>query len=132
MGQIDGKEDRQEPGALHLMPGDAPLEASPHEPATPKGVLRGLERIFLLLDRALRAVLPDSLNPLLHPGAIAVLCIFVATVTGIVLLIWYRPSVALAWNSVDAMSMAPFTAGVLRSLHRYSSDAALMFGTIHA
>lgn len=132
MGQIDGKEDRQEPGPLHLMLGDAPLEASPHEPAVPKGVLRGLERIFLLLDRALRAVLPESLNPLLHPGAIAVLCIFVATVTGIVLLIWYRPSVALAWDSVEAMSMAPFTAGFLRSLHRYSSDAALMFGTIHA
>jgi len=30
------------------------------------------------------------------------------------------------------MSMAPFTAGFLRSLHRYSSDAALMFGVIHA
>ncbi|MBW2397514.1 MAG: cytochrome b N-terminal domain-containing protein, partial [Deltaproteobacteria bacterium] len=132
MSQIDGQEDREDPNALHLMPGDAAPEASPHEPAPPKGVLRGLERIFLLLDRAIGAVLPESLNPLLHTGAITVVCIFVATVSGIVLLIWYRPSVTLAWESVEAMSTAPFTAGFLRSLHRYSSDAAMMFGVIHA
>jgi len=123
--QIAGHEDHGEPE-------NGSLEASPLEPAAPKGVLRGLERIFLLLDRALGAALPESLNPLLHTGAIAVVCVFVATVTGIGLLSWYRPSVALAWQSVEAMSTEPFTAGFLRSLHRYSSDAALMFGTIHA
>ena len=57
---------------------------------------------------------------------------FVATVTGIVLLIWYRPSAAQAWQSVEATTLAPFSAGFLRSLQRYSSDVALMFGTIHA
>ena len=132
MSQIDKKEEQREPGALHLMVSDARPESLPHEPAAPKGVLRGLERIFLLFDRAVGAVLPESLNPLLHAGAIAVLCLTVATVSGIVLLIWYRPSVMQAWASVEAMSAAPFTAGFLRSLHRYSSDASLMFGTIHA
>ena len=114
------------------MLGDAPAGASALEPAAPKGVLRKLERIFLLLDRAIGAVVPESLNPLLHTGAIAIVCILIATATGIVLLIWYRPSVFMAWESVEAMSNAPFTAGFLRSLHRYSSDAGLMFGTIHA
>jgi len=130
--QIDEQEDRVEPAVLHVIPAEATLEASPREPATPRGVLRGLERIFLLLDRAVGAVLPESLNPLLHTGAIAVVCIFIATTTGIFLLGWYRPSVALAWQSVEAMSAAPFTTGLIRSLHRYSSDAALMFGMIHA
>jgi coenzyme F420-reducing hydrogenase delta subunit/ferredoxin len=124
--QIDGRED------LHVMLGEPPLGASQREPATPKGVLRRLERIFLLIDRAVGAVVPDSLNPLLHTGAIAVVCIMIATVTGIGLLGWYRPSVVQAWPSVEAMSTQPFTAGFLRSLHRYSSDAALMFGSIHA
>jgi hypothetical protein len=130
--QTDAEQDRREPGVLHVMLGDAPLEASPREPAVPKGVLRGLERIFLLFDRAVGTVLPESLNPLLHTGAIAVVCIVIATLTGIFLLGWYRPSVALAWQSVEAMSAEPFTIGLIRSLHRYSSDAALMFGTIHA
>jgi len=130
--QIHGQPHHEEPRGLPVMLGDAPPEASAREPETPKGVLRGLERIFLLLDRALGAVLPESLNPLLHTGAIAVVCILIATVTGIGLLGWYRPSVTMAWQSVEAMSTQPFTAGFLRSLHRYSSDAAMLFGTIHA
>lgn len=119
-------------GELQAMLGDAPSESPSHEPATPKGVLRGLERIFLLFDRAVGKVLPESLNPLLHTGAIAMVCVFVATVSGIGLLGWYRPSVVQAWQSVEAMGAEPFTAGFLRSLHRYSSDAAVMFGAIHA
>lgn len=132
MGQIDGQEDRGQPGVLQLMPNGDPPEASPQDPATPKGVLRSLQRGFLLVDRAVAAILPESLNPLLHAGAIAIMCLLVATVTGVVLLIWYRPSVALAWESVEAMSSAPFTAGFMRSLHRYSSDACVLFGGIHA
>jgi ferredoxin len=96
------------------------------------GLLRGAERGFLHLDRALGRVLPEALNPFLHTGAIAITCLVVATVTGIVLLIWYRPSVHLAYESVAAMSDAPWTAGLLRSLHRYSSDAGMFFGLVHA
>ncbi|MBW2233266.1 MAG: cytochrome b N-terminal domain-containing protein, partial [Deltaproteobacteria bacterium] len=114
------------------MPGETVPSVSPREPTTPKGVLRELERIFLLLDRALGAVLPESLNPLLHTGAIAVLCVLVASATGLILLTWYSPGVALAWQSVEAMSSSPFPEAFHRSLHRYSSDAALLFGTIHA
>jgi coenzyme F420-reducing hydrogenase delta subunit/ferredoxin len=130
--RIDGQADRVEPVVLQVMLGGETVEASDQEPATPKGVLRGLERIFLLFDRAVGTVLPESLNPMLHTGAIAVVCVFIATLTGIGLLGWYRPSVVQAWQSVEAMGSAPFTAGFLRSLHRYSSDAAMMFGTIHA
>jgi len=114
------------------MPGNSFSEAPPRERATPKGVLRGLERIFLLVDRALGAVLPASLNPLLHTGAIAVLCVLVAISTGLILLTWYSPGAATAWQSVEAMSSVPFPEAFHRSLHRYSSDAALLFGTIHA
>ncbi|MBW2270312.1 MAG: hydrogenase iron-sulfur subunit [Deltaproteobacteria bacterium] len=98
----------------------------------PTGLLRGLEKIFLYLDRILARVVPEALNPLQHSGAIAVVTFLVAAVTGIVLLVWYRPSVHLAYTSVEAMSAAPFTAGLVRSLHRYSSDACVFFGTVHA
>ena len=91
-----------------------------------------LERGFLYLDRGLGRLLPESLNPFLHTGAIVLTTLFVATVTGVVLLIWYRPSAHLAYASVAGMSALPFTAGLLRSLHRYSSDAAVFFAVVHA
>jgi coenzyme F420-reducing hydrogenase delta subunit/ferredoxin len=112
-------------GEAVVLPG---LEAA--EP--PEGLLRGLEKFFLYLDRGIGRVVPDSLNPLQHTGAIAVVTFLIATVTGIVLLIWYRPSVHLAHQSVEMMSAHPYTAGLLRSLHRYSSDATVFFALVHA
>ncbi|MDP6980735.1 MAG: hydrogenase iron-sulfur subunit [Myxococcota bacterium] len=108
------------------------LRAASQLPDEPKGALRALEKGFLYLDRLIERAVPDTLNPLQHTGAIAVVTFLVAAVTGIVVLIWYRPSVNLAYESVEAMSSSPLTAGLVRSLHRYSSDACVFFGTIHA
>ena len=94
--------------------------------------LRALERGYLYFDRLLRRVLPEPLNPFLQTGAIAITSLVIATVTGVVLLLWYRPSVHMAYSSIAAMSDAPWTAGLLRSLHRYSSDACMFFGLVHA
>jgi coenzyme F420-reducing hydrogenase delta subunit/ferredoxin len=94
--------------------------------------LRAIERGYLYFDRLLRRVLPEPLNPFLQTGAIAITALVIATVTGVVLLLWYRPSVHMAYLSITAMSEAPWTAGLLRSLHRYSSDACMFFGMVHA
>ena len=110
--------------------GAAPPDLQAAEP--PEGILRALEKIFLHLDRAIGRVVPDTLNPLQHTGAIAVVSFLIATVTGILLLVWYRPSVNLAYASVEAMAAQPYTAGLLRSLHRYSSDATVFFALVHA
>lgn len=115
---------------LPTISGDTAVE--PHPLERPSGVLRGLEKAFLLLDRAIARVVPEALNPLQHTGGIAVVTFLVATVTGIVLLIWYRPSVNLAYESVQGMSASPYTAGLIRSLHRYSSDATVFFSVVHA
>jgi NAD-dependent dihydropyrimidine dehydrogenase PreA subunit/coenzyme F420-reducing hydrogenase delta subunit len=95
-------------------------------------LLRALERAFLYLDRALGRLLPPALNPFLQTGAVAIMATTIATLTGIVLLVWYRPSVHMAYVSVAGMSDAPWTAGLMRSLHRYSSDAAMFFVLVHA
>ncbi len=94
--------------------------------------LTWLEKGFLYFDRAVGRVLPESLNPFLHTGAIAITSFAIATLTGVLLLIWYRPSVHHAYESVALMSSAPWTAGLLRSLHRYSSDACMFFALVHA
>jgi len=140
MSQIESQASRPDPGGLRVMSGsaslggslDGSLEDSLRTPTSSGGPLRAPGRIFLLLDRAIGTVLPEKLNPLLHAGAIAMACVLIAVVTGVALLGWYRPSVVQAWQSVEAMGSQPFTAGFLRSLHRYSSDAAVLFGVIHA
>ncbi len=117
--------------------GHAAIAGGPEEPARdqmerPTGLLRGLGRIFLYIDRLFARIVDESLNPMFHTGAITVASTLIATVTGVVLLVWYKPSVHFAYESVQAMSQSPYTAGMLRSLHRYSSDAAMFFGLLHA
>jgi len=108
------------------------FDQPPSEPPLPKGILRQLDKGFIYLDRLLACCVPNSLNPMLHTGAIAVTALFIATLTGIVLLVWYKPSVHLAYESLEAMARSPYGSGLVRSLHRYSSDAAVFFALIHA
>ena len=63
-------------------------DAAPSEPPLPGGILRQLDKGFIYLDRLLARWVSNPLNPMLHTGAIAVTTLFIATVTGIVLLIW--------------------------------------------
>lgn len=106
--------------------------AVPDEEVRGADLLRRLERGFLWLDRSLAKVVPDALNPFLQTGAVAITALAVATVSGVVLLLWYSPSVHQAYDSVEAMSASPLGAGLVRSLHRYSSDATLFFALVHA
>ncbi|MFV1994716.1 MAG: hydrogenase iron-sulfur subunit [Verrucomicrobiales bacterium] len=119
-------------------------ELSPPEPAAPGGgnlveapvrgetLLAAGEKLFLGLDRLLARVLPRELNPLQQTGAIALVSFLIATATGILLLLWYSPSVLKAYPSVVAMDLAPWSSGLVRSLHRYSSDLCLFFALVHA
>ncbi|MBW2667630.1 MAG: cytochrome b N-terminal domain-containing protein, partial [Deltaproteobacteria bacterium] len=110
----------------------ARVEPDRDEIEKPTGLLRGLGRIFLYVDRLFARIVNEPLNPMFHTGAITVMSTLIATATGVVLLIWYKPSVNFAYESVQAMSQSPYTAGLLRSLHRYSSDAAMCFGLLHS
>ncbi len=107
--------------------------ASPEPPVRGEGLLRALERPFVALDRALDRLLPEELNPLHQTGAIANTTFVIAFLSGVVLLLWYVPSIHQAYDSVAAMHTdAPWTAGLTRSLHRYSSDACVFFVFLHA
>lgn len=87
---------------------------------------------FQQVDRLLAFRLPEGMNPFLQAGAIANTSFMVAAVTGILLLFFYTPSVYSAYTSVQEMADSPLTAELLRSLHRYSSDACMCFVLFHA
>ena len=52
-------------------------------------------------------------------------------VSGVLLLFWYVPSVSQAWLSLEAMRQSAFPQ-LVRSVHRYSSDACMLFVILHA
>jgi ferredoxin/coenzyme F420-reducing hydrogenase delta subunit len=102
-------------------------------PATrAEGLLQTLDNVTLRLDRWLDRGLPPELNPLSQLGAVANLCLLVAILSGILLLIWYTPSVHQAYASLETVRTSSWLGQLVRSLHRYSSDGCLLFIVLHA
>jgi coenzyme F420-reducing hydrogenase delta subunit/quinol-cytochrome oxidoreductase complex cytochrome b subunit len=94
--------------------------------------LAGLAAVYqwgeVLLDR----LVSSSLNPLYHSGTIAVFSLAVATVTGLYLFVFYRVGTEAAHSSIEGIMAHPFGIGALmRSLHRYASDAAVLAAALH-
>ncbi len=117
----------------HPAPAAAAGRPADAEPALRGGrLLHWCDRGLSAVDRLAGAALPAAWNPLLHLGAIANWCFLIAAVTGFLLLLWYVPSVHEAHASMRAMEQAPWTAGLVRSLHRYSSDACMLLALLHA
>jgi ferredoxin/coenzyme F420-reducing hydrogenase delta subunit len=86
---------------------------------------QGLER---LLDRAF----PPAWNPLYHLGALAFFCLWIVTVSGIYVYVFFDTGTVQAYRSVEYMTHDQwYLAGVMRSLHRYASDGMVLFMLVH-
>lgn len=107
-------------------------DARPASPVPGESAFKRAEGVSLALDALLERAVGAKNNPLGQTGAIANMMFIIAAISGMLLLVWYRPSVHLAYDSVQAMSASPYGAGLIRSLHRYSSDACVFFFTLHA
>lgn len=120
--------------SLRVLPSSAPVEAARVEPPVRgEGLLRAGNAVWVRLDALISRVLPESLNPLAQTGAIANTSFIAAIVSGVVLLVWYSPSLHLAYDSVAAMDPSGHgVASFVRAFHRYSSDGAMFFVLLHA
>lgn len=84
---------------------------------------RMLARVELLLT----PLFGSLRNPFHHLGALVVYLFWIVLVSGIYLLVFYKTSLAGAWQSVEHLTREQwFAGGVMRSLHRYASDAAML------
>lgn len=93
--------------------------------------LRHGERALAWLDGWLARWLPPEHNPLAQAGAAANVALLVAMASGVLLLIWYSPSIQFAYTSLA--ELRGFTAGGwVRALHRYSSDLTMLLLIVHA
>lgn len=89
----------------------------------------GLQWIFGQLDRLFNAIFTSEFNPLYRSGTIAVALLSLATVTGLILIFFYR--LGEAYESIVDIQNQIYFGRWLRAVHRYSSDAAVYAVVIH-
>jgi quinol-cytochrome oxidoreductase complex cytochrome b subunit/coenzyme F420-reducing hydrogenase delta subunit len=78
------------------------------------------------------AVFGNSNNPLYHLGALAFYFYFIVIGTGIYLFIYYPPNVSASFDMMEYLSREQwYLGGVMRSLHRYASDALVLVMMLH-
>ena len=108
-------------------PGSQP----PPPPVRGARVLAFGDGLATRLDTWLERSLPRELNPLAHLGAAANAMLLLATLSGVLMLLWYSASVQSAWHSLADLAPRSF-GGLVRSVHRYSSDLVMMLVLAHA
>lgn len=90
------------------------------------------QRLFLALEKGFNAFFGERLNPLYCLGAIAYFLLWIVIFTGLYLYAFFETSVVNAYASVEALTHDQrYFGGVLRSLHRYASDALILVVVLH-
>lgn len=108
----------------------ASVPASPidHRPAGGASA----RRAFAALEHGCDHVFGERDNPLRQLGGLGFYLFWLIALTGAYLYIFYDTSVDGAYASVDRLARdQPWAGGVMRSLHRYASDAFLVVCVLH-
>lgn len=118
------------PAAGSALPRAATLAAPPaHTVALPPAAGRLLARLGAPLDGLAARAFGSRWNPLHQTGTVAVLAFLVAAVTGIYLFLFYQ--IATPYESVVRLEQEVFGGRLLRSVHRYAADLALVAAGLH-
>lgn len=92
-------------------------------------VRTSIEGFFVFCDRLFNKIYTSEFNPIYRSGTIAVALLSLATLTGVVLVFFY--SLSSPYESVQAMESQVWLGRWMRSVHRYSSDAAVIAVVFH-
>ena len=93
---------------------------------------RLLQAAFMRVEALFNRAFGDRLNPFYQLGAIAFLLFWVVAGSGLYLYAFFRTSVVDAHASVEALTHGqPWAGGILRSVHRYASDALALTMLLH-
>ena len=90
------------------------------------------ERWVRAAERALDRAFGPAANPLRQLGALSFWMLWIVVASGFWIYALYETSVDGAYASVQAMTdRQPLAAGLMRSLHRYASDALIALALLH-
>jgi len=88
--------------------------------------------VLLRIEGAFNAVFDDKLNPFYYLGAISYWMFWIVVASGCYIYASYETSVDTTFESVEALTHKQWYAGgIMRSMHRYASDAMLLTMLLH-
>ena len=91
-----------------------------------------LRRAFMAAEALFNRAFGDRLNPLYHLGSLSFYLFWIVGGTGLYLYAFFDTSVAGAYRSMQALTQdQAWAGGLLRSVHRYASDAMVVTMLIH-
>jgi len=89
------------------------------------------KHVVLPLERATNAVFTQKYNPFYYHGALPNFFLWALFLTGLLLLVYYQPTLATAYASMKYITFeAPF-GNAMRSIHRYAADGMMIFVMLH-
>lgn len=93
---------------------------------------RLLRTIFTRVERGFDWAFAEEQNPLYCLGALGWFFFWIAAGTGIYLYLFFDTGISAAYASIEYMTKDQwYLAGVMRSFHRYASDALVVVVVIH-
>lgn len=91
------------------------------------------QSVFLALDSAFNRICGERLNPLYYLGAVSYWMLWIVIGSGLYIYAFYRTGVATTYASVEMLTHGQwYLGGIMRSLHRYASDAMVLTMLLHA
>ena len=87
---------------------------------------------FLRVESLFNLAFGDRLNPLYYLGALSHLMFWIVIASGLYLYVFFKTGVDEAYASVEYLTVQQwYLGGVMRSLHRYASDAMVLTMALH-
>jgi ferredoxin/coenzyme F420-reducing hydrogenase delta subunit len=91
-----------------------------------------VRRVLLRLEGILNNIFSNDLNPLYYLGALGFYFFWVVVVSGAYIYAFYKTGIELSYPSVEYLTHEQwYLGGVMRSLHRYASDALVVVMVLH-
>ncbi len=91
-----------------------------------------LRWLFMRVEALFNSAFGDRLNPLYHLGSITFWLFWLVAGSGLYLYAFFETGVAGAYDSVQSLTHGQwFAGGILRSVHRYASDALVLTMLLH-
>ncbi len=95
-------------------------------------MINPIKRGYLALETWFNISFGSAWNPLYHLGTLTFFFFWVVLISGIYIFIFFDASLTGAYESVEYMTHDQwYVAGIMRSLHRYASDAAVVTILLH-
>lgn len=88
--------------------------------------------LFLKVERVFNLLFGDRLNPFYYLGAISYWMFWIVVVSGLYIYAFYETGLDTTYASVESITHGQwYLGGVIRSVHRYASDAMVLTMLLH-